>query len=140
LTSFRFSALRAVFRKEIIDVLRDKRTLAAMILIPLFLYPLLILITSQVTLLVLESREEQVLPVAFAFSMDAGLAQMVLEEADHYKLSVQGVNDAALALNQQHIAAYVTRQPGPVYHIHFKSSEPGSREAANRLGSLLKDY
>lgn len=140
LTSFRFSALRAVFRKEIIDVLRDKRTLAAMILIPLFLYPLLILITSQVTLLVLESREEQVLPVAFAFSMDAGLAQMVLEEADHYKLSVQGVNDAALALDQQHIAAYVTRQPGPVYHIHFKSSEPGSREAANRLGSLLKDY
>ena len=61
----------------------------------------------------LESREEQVLPVAFAFSMDAGLAQMVLEEADHYKLSVQGVNDAALALTNSTSPLTLPASPAP---------------------------
>lgn len=36
-----------IFRKELIDILRDRRTLIAMILVPIVLYPLLILGSSQ---------------------------------------------------------------------------------------------
>jgi len=38
----------AIFRKEMLETLRDRRTLAMMLVLPLFLYPLLILIFGQV--------------------------------------------------------------------------------------------
>ncbi|MBN1490118.1 MAG: CPBP family intramembrane metalloprotease [Phycisphaerae bacterium] len=39
----RLSAVNVIFRKELIDILRDRRTLIAMIVVPILLYPLLML-------------------------------------------------------------------------------------------------
>ena len=39
----RLGAMFTVFRKELIDILRDRRTLVAMIVVPIVLYPLLML-------------------------------------------------------------------------------------------------
>ena len=39
----RFSRINTIWRKELIDTLRDRRTLIAMILVPIALYPAMIL-------------------------------------------------------------------------------------------------
>jgi sodium transport system permease protein len=44
----RWSIALTIFRKEILETLRDRRTLAMMLVLPLFLYPVLILIFGQV--------------------------------------------------------------------------------------------
>ncbi|RMF86093.1 MAG: CPBP family intramembrane metalloprotease [Planctomycetota bacterium] len=39
----RFSRINTIWRKELVDTLRDRRTLVAMVLVPMVLYPMLIL-------------------------------------------------------------------------------------------------
>ena len=47
-----FRKIKAVYKKEMIDLLRDKKTLIMMVLVPLILYPLIMigamLITSAI--------------------------------------------------------------------------------------------
>ena len=39
----RFSRINTIWRKELLDTLRDRRTVIAMVLVPLVLYPVLML-------------------------------------------------------------------------------------------------
>jgi ABC-type Na+ efflux pump permease subunit len=39
----RFSRINTIWRKELVDTLRDRRTLVAMVLVPMVLYPALML-------------------------------------------------------------------------------------------------
>ena len=39
----RYNRVSAVYRKELMDILRDRRTMAAMVIIPVVLYPLVML-------------------------------------------------------------------------------------------------
>ena len=39
----RFSRISTIWRKELVDTLRDRRTLIAMIFVPLILYPAMML-------------------------------------------------------------------------------------------------
>lgn len=49
--------IRTIYRKELVDILRDRRTLAAMILVPIVLYPLLLLGSVQAVSIQAESLE-----------------------------------------------------------------------------------
>lgn len=56
--------VRTIYRKELIDILRDRRTLIAMILVPIVLYPLLLLGSVQAVSHQAESLGEETLVVA----------------------------------------------------------------------------
>ena len=43
------SPFLAVFRKELTDTLRDRRTLVAMVLVPMLLFPVLTIATARIT-------------------------------------------------------------------------------------------
>ena len=44
----RFKMVKTIFKKEMIDILRDKRTLFMGIIIPLILYPVIMIIMTQI--------------------------------------------------------------------------------------------
>ncbi|UWG95384.1 ABC transporter permease subunit [Dehalobacter sp. DCM] len=143
MNSLRFRALKAVFKKEILDVIRDKRTLAIMILMPLILYPALMLGVSQAMTLLMESREEKVLSVAFDFPVDSRLAGLLENSSQEYKLDVIPAADPGKALAEKKIMSYVTRETvngKDTYKIVYKSSESETQMASQRLEDLLKDY
>jgi sodium transport system permease protein len=48
-----------IFRKEIRDVLRDRRTLMVMLVLPILLYPIMIIVLSQVMLVQVKKLEEK---------------------------------------------------------------------------------
>ena len=51
--------VRTIYGKELIDILRDRRTLIAMIVVPIVLYPLLMLGSIQAVSFQVESMEDQ---------------------------------------------------------------------------------
>jgi sodium transport system permease protein len=53
-----------VFAKELKETLRDRRTMAIMILVPVFLYPALFVIAEQLALFGQRSLEESAVRVA----------------------------------------------------------------------------
>ena len=40
----KFAKIKAIYKKEILDLLRDKKTLIMMVLVPLLLYPLIMMV------------------------------------------------------------------------------------------------
>ena len=49
-TRLRWSVVRAIFGKEMLETLRDRRTLFLLIAIPMIFYPLLLVLITEVTL------------------------------------------------------------------------------------------
>ena len=43
-----YKQLKQLYKKEIMDVLRDKKTILTMVVLPIILYPLLFLIIMQI--------------------------------------------------------------------------------------------
>lgn len=139
----RGKAVKAVFRKEIIDILRDKRTLAIMILLPLILYPALMILGSQVSMMVMRTQETKVFAVAFDFRADPSLIGLMETGYDDYRLIVSDPRDIEKAFDANEITAYTTRTMDgsrPVYTVYYKSSDSDSNTASNRLYRLLNDY
>ena len=54
----RLSIIRAVFSKEVKDIVRDKKTLFSMIILPILLYPILMVATSQIMMLIETQMDE----------------------------------------------------------------------------------
>ncbi len=61
-----------IFKKELIDTLRDRRTLVSMILVPLLLFPLLIGISSRVMTSQIRKAQEKILNIAVIAQGNAG--------------------------------------------------------------------
>ncbi|NLO96578.1 MAG: CPBP family intramembrane metalloprotease [Peptococcaceae bacterium] len=143
MSNFRFQALLAIFKKEILDIFRDKRTLAIMILLPLILYPVILVVASQFSIMMMQSREEKVLDVAFAFPLEPRLETLLKEQESIYKLNLRDPGDPAQALAQKEILSYVTLEKTDgrdSFKIYYNSSDGDSRTASDRISMVLEDY
>lgn len=86
------ATVKAMFKREMLDILRDKKTVAMMILLPVLLYPLLIVGMVLVMNAVASSQEEKEYKVAFDLdnSIQSELSDILEEQSDKigYQLSV----------------------------------------------------
>ena len=57
--------VKTIFKKEMIDILRDKRTLFMGIILPLILYPVIMIIMTQIMTMSMGSIEEKDINIAF---------------------------------------------------------------------------
>jgi sodium transport system permease protein len=142
------AAARIIWAKELLEALRDRKTLVIMVVLPLVLYPLVFIGLSQAT-----------------------LAQQELIEADHLTLGVQGspvpaelqvaldalkdseivaVDDAAEAVRAGEVAAALTVPPAAIdglaaggqipVAIVFDGSSDRSHEAESRLRGAVSAF
>ena len=129
--------------KELREALRDRRTLAMMVLFPLVVYPLLSLLVSQLVLHREKSREEQPSTVAVtgsgpvASELRGRLADRpklfkVVERGDLGAVEA-GHLDAVLVVGDGAASAGTTRH----VQILYDASRDESREAEDRLADLL---
>ena len=51
--------LKTLYKKEIMDVLRDKKTILTMVVLPVILYPLLFLVVMQIMTMIMSNQEQQ---------------------------------------------------------------------------------
>lgn len=68
--------IKTLVKKEMLDILRDKKTLIMMVVVPVLLYPLILIGMTMAMSMIMQSQEETVHTVAYeADCVHAGMAQ-----------------------------------------------------------------
>jgi len=140
----RKNIIACIFKKEMTDILRDKKTLFMMIILPIIMYPVLILIFSQVMMMSISSMEQKELVIAFNIKPNQVLLSKIENgKKDEGKLKIIQVKDYKKALENREIVAYVEvqdKEPTAEYKIYINSSVDDSNTATNRLEKVLEEY
>lgn len=138
--------IRALYKKEILDILRDKKTIVVMILIPLIVYPLIFFGAMSVVSMIASNQQEATYRVAFWKVTEEDAISKVMEqekEDREYLFQVVEVEQWEDALNDGDIDVCVTQETEGekiVYHIQYLSSVSSSSTAADRMMTVLEDY
>lgn len=139
-----------IFRKELLDSLRDRRTLVTMVVIPLLLWPLLIGISSRMMISQMKKAQEKVLRIGLLTNANAeefrhtlhGRADVTLVEdlpVDAGQSLVQSDTlDAFIIFEQDFDKKVANLVPGKI-RMYFKSTERQDIEK-ERVSKLLSDF
>ena len=128
-----------VYRKEIIDTLRDKRTLLVMILVPILLYPMLFTTMGQIMTAGTKKMEGQKSVIALNDSLPAQLTGMIRETG---QFEFRDAEDPLGALKSKTIQGFLTVHAGDTleYRIYFDGALDKSRFCMDRLSEVLAAY
>ncbi len=136
--------VKSLFKKELLDVLRDKKTVIMMVLVPIVLYPLLIVVSLQVMSKITTTMSEKTYTVAIE-SEDSGVISDLLakyEFAD-YSLKFVETSEPEKALAGENIDVYIKislENGKEKFEIYYISSITNSNYAADKVSKFLSDY
>ena len=142
--SFR-DQVRAVGRKELVDALRDRRSLLSALLYPVLMPLMIVLMFGAVVRMEGGDRPLEV-PVAgrehapnlVAFLEQRGVT--LLDPPDDPEAAVQaGDVDLVLIIDEEYGERFRAVEPAPVRIVH-DSSQTASRTGISRLRALLREY
>ena len=142
------SAIRVLLKKELTDSLRDRRTLAMMLLLPMLLYPGLLLLIGSITAAGKERLKRMDLVVAVA-SDDAArfLAERPVPVHTRYQRMARAAGEAKM--REKEVWAVVDAPPGAhdavaaggqaTVTVLYTERHDESGEALKRVRSVLDD-
>lgn len=141
----RTKMVKAIFKKEIIDILRDKRTLFMGIILPLILYPVLILIMTQIMTMSMGSIESEDINIAFEKSPNKELATIIENYKDENTghINIVETNNYKEDLDEGYIDAYIgVKDENKIenYEIYINSSKENSSTVNSKLDSIFSSY
>jgi sodium transport system permease protein len=139
-----------IFKKELIDTLRDRRTLISMIAIPLLLFPILIGISSRVMMSQMKQAQEKVLKVALHTSGNAEeFRRLLLADSRVQLVENLSVDSARSLVASDSLDAFLDFAPdfdkqvaglqAGLVTMYFKAAEQRDIEKSRVLG-LLKEF
>ncbi len=138
-----YKQLKTLYKKEIMDVLRDKKTILIMVVLPVILYPLLFLVVMQVISLITQSQQERTYYVAYQDVSDENrstLNDWINGDDDKLEYKIEEVQsaDPDKDMEDENIDAYITTSVDGdqvTYEIHYLSAENNS----STLQGMLKE-
>ena len=139
-----FKVIKQLYKKEILDVLRDKKTIIMMVIVPLLIYPLMFVGGMVMMSKVTTQMDTQTYEIAVDF-MDTNpeLVEMFLHPDDdtlHFKLCDLNVMDAdiSMILRGEKINAIVYENEDPDTVLHpFEVEDDDRASTEETTGSLL---
>tara|TARA_B100000459_G_scaffold52045_1_gene27659 strand:+ start:4514 stop:5734 length:1221 start_codon:yes stop_codon:yes gene_type:complete len=152
MSRIRFSQMRVVAKKEIIEFIRDWRTIVALILVPLLLFPLLFIAFPLV--MQSEAQELQELDVDILVQSDY-IDSQILFGLNESNMSItieslpsgleslsQPLNDSSLLRSYQYDAILRLQQTNDtwIYSVLYLSTSEQSTEARNRVLEVLNNW
>lgn len=134
----RLSVVSAIYRKEMLDLVRDRRTLISMVVVPVLLVPLLLNVSTRLMSRMQENAEQEARSMAVAVKATTPALRQALEKAQIQIVERDDLKDAVL---KKSVAAGVEEIPGtPVeVQIYVDNSNPTSTAAAARVRVALDD-
>ncbi|MBI4560232.1 MAG: CPBP family intramembrane metalloprotease [Candidatus Hydrogenedentes bacterium] len=134
-----------ILRKELVDLLRDKRTLILMVGVPIVLYPVLFIFGSQAAVIQRTRIEKAVFQVGIPRDADPTLKEWLKRIP---QISVQKFDDAESNLRQGKLEAVVVSEGNlesrlasgesvPI-EVRYDATDVESQEAATRIAEGLK--
>lgn len=137
--------IKYILFKELRDIFRDKKTVFMMILLPILLYPVLLIGFSQVTMISSEAMQKKELVISFDFIPDSKLLALI-DEANNDKegkLIITDKDNLEEALSKDEIAAYVKQEKVEdkyYYKIYMNASSDDSNLATQRIEAIFSKY
>lgn len=136
--------MKALFKRELQDILRDKKTLIMMILVPIILYPLLIVGMTLLMNAIMTNQAEKTYLVAFENDADlsANVARIFdeYEEDMDYQIEIVESADCKADLEAQEIDAYVVSEADGSIKIYYLSAKDQSSTATSALRDAFDIY
>ena len=144
------SIIVSIFKKELIDVLRDRRTLMFMVVIPILITPLLVIGSIKFQEYQNKKSEEKILKIAFINESEDSLTKQLLSDQEGVKI-IEGVQldsiesyiksdslQGVLYLGKGFLKKIKTNSSGDV-KIYYKSSDLMSK-SKKRMQAALDIY
>ncbi len=139
-----------IFRKELIDSLRDRRTMITMVIIPLLLFPALIVISSRVMMSQARKAQERTLVIGLITTGNASaFTEEILKRQDYHVIQdltiekgmrwvQQDTLDALLVFDPEFDSQIARMASGKVI-LYYKAMEEKDIES-DRLKSMLYGF
>lgn len=139
-----------IFKKELKDITRDRRTIITMIVVPLLLFPILSTVATKIISSQTKKNQTKTLTVGFIGNNNQNELSDILHNRQDVKLIdniatadidtlIQSDSlDAVIQLSENFNNQIQNMTPGDI-HLYFKSSKD-MNATRNRLTDLLKEY
>jgi len=112
----RFSIIQAIFQKEMLDMLRDRRTMISMAVVPLLVIPLALSIMTRVISRMEKKSEEEAKSMGIAARVTTPSIREALEKTG---LQIAAKDDLKAAVEKKVVAASVEEMPGTPIEIRI---------------------
>lgn len=134
----RFFILKAIYKKELMDVLRDRRALISMLVVPLVVFPLLIGGMTRLIPLIAQRAEQEASTLSIAARISSPAIRDGLEKAG---LKLVDKDDLKAAVRDKSVGAAVEEMAGspPRIQIYVDASNPASSAAGGRVREALME-
>jgi sodium transport system permease protein len=134
----RFPLIGAIYQKEMLDLVRDRRTLISMVVVPLLVIPLMLNVSTRLMSKMQDNAEQEAKSAPVAVKLTTPAIREALEKAQIQMVEKPDLKDAVLT---KAVEAAVEEIPGtPVQiEIYSDNSNPTSSATATRLRSALDD-
>ena len=142
------SVVWTLFRKELLDTLRDRRTLLIMVLMPMVMYPTLGILTSQAQLAHRKELRQTRYQVGVIGTLPRPLATRIKKTDDLKQLPARADWKAGLGRGKPAVVLQVTR-PAPrdlvkggqlKLDLYYVSTRGESKAVRRRIGKAFRGY
>jgi sodium transport system permease protein len=135
----RFHIIRTIFRREMLDMLRDRRTMISMVAVPLLVIPLLLNVMTRVISRVESKAEEESKTMAIGVRVSTPSIRAAIEKIG---LRLSDSPDFKDAIEKKTIGAAVEEIPGnpPELRIYVDSSNPTSAATGDTIRTVLTEH
>ena len=140
----------SLYKKEMLDIFRDKKTMIIMVLVPLFLYPCMMLGMMLIMSSISQESLEKTYQVGIVECEEAGTIESLLtDEADEYEYFFNvtvypSVEACENALNEKQIDTFIAVSEAEdgrsVYEVGYFSSVMDSVSAGDYAEEILRGY
>ena len=137
--------VKVIFKKEMIDILRDKKTLFMGIILPIILYPVLMIVMTQILSSSMNSISSKDINIAFSKEPSSSLISIIdnyddetdakiniIESQSYIKELEDGILDAYLEIDENNNIEN--------YYIYINSSKENSSTVSIKLEEILNTY
>src|SRR5882724_4633767 len=134
----RLSIIQAIFQKEMLDMVRDRRTMISMVVVPLLVIPLVLSVMTRVVSRMEKKSEEEARTMGIAARVTTPSIRAALEKTG---LQMSEKDDLKAAVEKKVVAASVEEIPGTPSEIrvYVDSSNPTSSAAGEQIRTALNE-
>lgn len=137
--------IKSLYKKELLDIIRDKKSMIIMFLVPLIVYPLLFAGSMYAVTFFINKQEEATYVVGFQEVLEQDTLEQVMkkvEESDGYKFKIMKLKeDGSKLLEKGDIDLLLTsKQNGEKveYQLKYRSTKNSSTTAANHMSEVIE--
>ncbi|MBR0165114.1 MAG: CPBP family intramembrane metalloprotease [Lachnospiraceae bacterium] len=134
--------VRILYKKEMLDVFRDKKTVLVMLLLPMILYPVMYVAIMLISSFIARTDAVAQYFISYEGEMPGAMIEG-LEEASENRIVFLPFDDPEKALKEQQIDAYVTVEEEGAQtrlNVHYLSEDSDSDHAADEVLQAASDY